>query len=175
MMPMNKLAWCAATLVVLGAGAAGLGGTACTVTSSSGDDGGFSPGYDAGNQDVTQGDDSGQPHNGTGPDAQSDAGACTEIGTNNPTCDSCVRTSCNAQMCACTGDPTVDDAGFPQCVNDVQCIVDCVAGNPDAGVAPGTPSECESACGSSYSATENQNAAALVSCLAANCAQQCPQ
>jgi hypothetical protein len=173
---MNKLAWCAATLVVLGAGAAGLAGTACTVTSSSGDDGGIGSGYDSGNQDVTsQGEDSGQPQadTGTGQDAQSDAGACTAIDTNNANCNSCISTSCNAQMCACTGDTTVDDAGFPQCISDLQCIVDCVAGNPDAGVAPGTATDCESACGGSYSMAENQNAAALFSCLSNSCASQC--
>jgi hypothetical protein len=148
------------------------------VTSSSGDDGGISSGYDSGNHEDSStggGDDSGQQamDSGTGQDAAADGPSCTAIDTGNPNCNQCLAANCIATVCPCTSDTSVDDAGLPQCINDVQCIADCVAGNPDAGVAPGTQSQCEMDCGGSYTMTENQNAAALYSCISQSCMSQC--
>jgi hypothetical protein len=179
---MNKLACCAATLVVLGAGAAGLAGSACTVTSSSGDDGGISTGYDSGNQpDVSTGGggDAGEPDTGTGgQDSAADGGGggCTVgVTTGVPACDTCVGNSCCSQLTACStpDDAGADDAGITACLMLVGCIQDCIQGSDAA--PPGDAADCVGECSPSYSQTEREQALQLLSCVGGSCSTQCGQ
>lgn len=182
---MNKLAWSGVGLAIVGVAAAGVGGTACTVTSGTGDDGGITTVGDSGKEDTgTTGNDSGTTADtGTTQDGGGDSGlACsTSPQTGNKTCDTCVQTSCDSQWCACYGDTntvSTDAGAMPGCLDYVNCVGDCLAGNPDAGVPPGTLSDCENACsggdaGGVYAQSSVQDGNAFLSCVAGGCASQC--
>jgi hypothetical protein len=111
-----------------------------------------------------------------GNDAFIDGGTCS-VGadTGSPTCDQCFDSLCCAALVACaTPDAAgVNDAGASACEQLLQCTLDCLAGNPDAGVDAGTLSGCEAICNPIYTAPEQQSANALLQCQATNCTQQC--
>jgi hypothetical protein len=108
--------------------------------------------------------------------AEAEAGTCT-VGADTGTaaCDQCLDANCCPALTACgTEDEAgVDDAGVTACGQLVQCILDCVAGNAEAGIDGGTLSSCESDCGGSYSTTDQLNADSLVLCQATSCSAQC--
>lgn len=188
---MNKLAWSGLALGIVGVAAAGVGGTACTVTSGTGDDGGITyVGPDSSTDTGTTGNDSG----GGGDDAGTDTGTTQDGGggdsglacstspqTGNMTCDTCLQTSCDSQWCACYGDTntvSTDAGAMPGCLDYVNCVGDCVAGDPDAGVPPGTAQQCETDCsggdaGGIYAQASVQAGNALLNCVGTTCASSC--
>jgi hypothetical protein len=182
---MNKLAWFNVALAIVGvAAAAGVGGAACTVTSGTGDDGGITNvGPDASTDSGTRGNDSGSGDAGNDTGTTQDGGlACsTPPQTGSMACDTCVTMSCDGQWCACYGDTSTvsTDAGMiPACLDYVNCVGDCVAGKPDAGVPPGTLQDCETACsggdaGGIYPQGSVQNGNALLGCVLNTCGAQC--
>ncbi len=100
---------------------------------------------------------------------------CLGFDTGNPTCNTCITTNCEMQWCTCAGDTTVDDAGTPGCVAFTQCVIDCVNGNPDAGIEAGTQGDCLTECsggdaGGAYTGTEVANGTAFLVCLQTSCA-----
>jgi hypothetical protein len=105
-----------------------------------------------------------------------DGGTCA-IGadTGSPSCDQCVDSACCTALVACgtPDDAGSDDAGASACEQLLQCTLDCLAGNPDAGLDAGSLSDCQAICNPSYTLTEQQNANALIQCQATNCAPQC--
>lgn len=110
-------------------------------------------------------------------DAASEAGTCAVGATTaSANCDQCLSSQCCAALvaCAATDAAGVNDAGASACEQLLGCIVDCVAGNPDAGVAPGTLSDCQSVCGPSYTSSEQQNASGVLACQSSSCSSSCP-
>ncbi|HLK37703.1 MAG TPA: hypothetical protein VKU41_13175 [Polyangiaceae bacterium] len=107
----------------------------------------------------------------------SDAGSACGVGVSSgsATCDSCLESTCCGALTACDtpDDGGVNDAGMSQCEALVGCILDCVAGNADAGIAAGTTSSCESVCNPTYSASEQASAQALLACETSNCSAAC--
>lgn len=176
---MNKLAWSGLALGIVGVAAAGIGGTACTVTSGTGDDGGIT--YttpDSSTDTGTTGNDSG----GGGEDGGADTGTTqdaaltcqTDAGT---ACDMCLGQSCCSQDVACQQDTNMtstDGGQVPACVDYVNCVgADLVAG--DGGISL---SQAETDCsggdaGGVYPQSSVQTGNALFSCAASSCASQC--
>ena len=112
----------------------------------------------------------------TGADAAPEGGICAVTAdTGNATCDQCVNSACCAPLVACgTADAAgSDDAGASACEQLLQCTLDCVLGNPDAGQPPGTLAGCQDLCNPSYTMSEQANASALISCLTSSCFQAC--
>jgi hypothetical protein len=95
--------------------------------------------------------------------------------TGSATCDQCLDSQCCTALVSCdTPDSAgVDDAGSSACEQLLGCTLDCLAGNPDAGVDGGTLTTCEALCNPSYTLSEQQNATALLQCQAANCSTSC--
>ncbi len=99
----------------------------------------------------------------------SDASAATcsvTPATGTAACDTCLEGMCCPQLEACYG----TDSGAGSCVALLSCLQDCEAGNPDAGVAADTLSDCLSnVCaadgGTTYTAADQTNAIALLACL----------
>jgi hypothetical protein len=105
-----------------------------------------------------------------------DAGACAVgAATGSAACDQCLTSQCcNALVACATPDSAgVNDAGASACEQLLGCVLDCVAGNADAGVAPGTSSQCQMICDPIYTPTEQQNASAVLSCQTSSCASMC--
>ena len=120
--------------------------------------------------------DAGSTDAGSTDAGSTDAGACA-VGANtgSAACDQCLTAQCCNALIACdTPDSTgVNDAGASACEQLLGCILDCVAGNADAGVAPGTLSQCQMFCDPIYTSTEQQNANAVLSCRTSSCASMC--
>jgi hypothetical protein len=179
---MKKLAW-SATLVVVGGIAVGIGGNGCTVTSSNGDDGGIvytndgSTDTGTGSDTGTAGDTGSGGDTGTTGDGGDSGLVCqTAPDTGIVACNTCIQSSCDASWCGCAEDTAnVDDAGVPGCIQYVQCVQDCVAGNPDAGVDGGSPTECATVtCAvAPYTQAEQQAGQALLGCIVASCSSTC--
>ncbi len=94
-------------------------------------------------------------------------------------CDQCVASFCDDSWCACAGDSSVGDAGsllddagaFEGCLGFVSCVSNCLYnGDPDAGL-PSNPSvqQCAGLCGPDYTAQQQQEGAALLSCVVSSC------
>jgi len=154
---------------------------------------------DAGSNDVATvlSDDGGGSDVATAPDGASDALATSDAGsgdgpstdgvgadgavcgvtgdTGSDSCNQCLDTSCCAALEACgtPDDAGTNDAGASACEGLLQCTLDCVAGNPDAGIPAGTLSDCEGLCNPSYTTSEQAAASALLQCLTTSCATQC--
>ncbi len=116
----------------------------------------------------------------TGPDAATDAaadgGVCAvSAATGSAACDQCLNAQCCSALVSCdTADSAGrNDAGATACEQLAQCLLDCLAGNPDAGVDGGTLSDCQTACNPSYSAGAQQSATALLQCQSMTCSTQC--
>jgi hypothetical protein len=130
------------------------------------------------------GADSGNDAADGGTDAPIDNGSETSVeggvcaigaDTGSASCDQCLDSLCCTALVACgTLDAAgANDAGASACEQLLQCILDCVAGNPDAGVSAGSQSSCEAICNPSYTPSEQQSASALLQCQMGNCTQQC--
>jgi hypothetical protein len=157
---MKSLAW----IFVVGFSVTAVGASSgCTVSASSGggDDAGLldEPESSTSADTGTQPDTSTSPDAGTMPDVSatpdtastqetgatadgSDAGSCSIVGTSfgSMACDQCLADRCCNESTACFTGAEND------CQNKVLCWRDCVVGNPDAGVPPGTPTSCKSDC-----------------------------
>ncbi len=133
-------------------------------------------GAEAAGDAVSTGDDaSGQSDTGAG--AGPDGGMCAVTAdTGVAACDQCVNSTCCAALVACGSldDAGADDAGASACEQLLKCTLDCVAGNPDAGLMPGTLTSCQMLCNPSYSSSEQANATGLLQCLTTACGQACP-
>jgi hypothetical protein len=86
-----------------------------------------------------------------------------DFGYDTPACISCYLAHCAAVMCQCYDDSDVDDAGDPYCSDYTQCVGNCTS--PISTVA-----YCESQCDSSFTPTEIEEGATIVSCLVEYCA-----
>lgn len=105
-----------------------------------------------------------------------DGGACAVAATTgSASCDQCLDSQCCTALVACDtqDDAGVSDAGASACEQLLGCILDCVAGNADAGVDGGSLSDCQSVCNPSYTSTEQQNATAVLTCQSSNCSSSC--
>jgi hypothetical protein len=159
-------------LLTCGPGIVGTGGASLYCCASI--DAGSNGAIDAGSTGAVDGGGTGAVDaGGTG---NADAGACT-VGatTGSAACDQCLSTQCCNALVACdTPDSAgVNDAGASACEQLLSCILDCVAGNADAGVAPGTLSQCQMICDPIYTSTEQQSANAVLSCETSSCASMC--
>jgi hypothetical protein len=81
---------------------------------------------------------------------------------------------CGTQWCACATDTMTNDAGTPGCISYSQCVIDCVAGNPDAGIDGGSPTQCFSDCaggdaGGAYTQAEVMAGQAFLACIGGSC------
>ena len=110
---------------------------------------------------------------GAGPDASdmldgSDGGACSVLQTvtfGSMACDQCLGDHCCSESTACfTGSEN-------ECESAVSCFRDCIAGNADAGVAPGDSTSCESACAGLDAMASAFDA--WVTCATNQCASMC--
>lgn len=105
-----------------------------------------------------------------------DGAVCGVTGdTGSDSCNQCLDTACCAALEACgtPDDAGTNDAGASACQGLLECTLDCVAGNPDAGVAGDTLSNCQALCNPSYTTSEQAAASALLQCLTTSCASQC--
>jgi hypothetical protein len=77
-------------------------------------------------------------------------------------------------LTACAG---ADDGGTSGCDQFIACVLACVVGNADAGVAGESMSSCEDECNPSntYSASDVQSAVNVFNCMTSNCSSQCSQ
>jgi hypothetical protein len=141
------------------------GGSACTVTVTSGDGG--NPFDDGGGQDTatnldsgtlldtsttpdtgTAADSSASPDTGQPPDTGTttdggEGGTCTiltQVTFGSAACDDCLGKSCCDSTTACFTGAEND------CESKVTCFTDCLAGSPDAGIAPGDTATCKTQC-----------------------------
>ena len=105
-----------------------------------------------------------------------DGGTCAvSADTGSPNCDQCIDSQCCTALVAC-GTPDaagVDDAGASACEQLLGCTLDCLAGNPDAGLDAGSMGDCQALCNPSYTLSEQQNASALLQCQTTSCSAQC--
>lgn len=94
--------------------------------------------------------------------------------TGTQACDDCVATNCCSDLTACAG---ADDGGTSGCDQFIACVLACVVGNADAGVAGESMSSCEDECNPSntYSASDVQSAVNVFNCMTSNCSSQCSQ
>jgi hypothetical protein len=106
------------------------------------------------------------------PEAGDDAGTCAvALDTGSADCDSCTAQCCTQlTTCATPDDAGVDDAGSSACLQLLACIND-VNTSSDAGVDAGVG---ESTCDPTYTADEQTNAEAVLTCIRTSCATQCP-
>jgi hypothetical protein len=184
------------TTLNCGAGVPGPGGTAlycCANATSSGtpDAAGndvSAESSDAGAEDAPN-DASASPDEGgneAGPDADNDAagqaetgldaGVCAVIsGTGSAGCDQCLDAQCCQAIVACAtpDDAGTNDAGASACEQLLQCTLDCIGGNPDAGLDGGAPGDCESLCNPTYTVSQQMAANGVLQCLMTNCSAQC--
>ncbi len=163
-----------------GAGVVGDGGTGSEVSEASSPSDGGPTGDESvdGSPAVDETVDGGPTVDGaTAPETGTDAGGTCSVvaATGNASCDACVTSACCSALTACEtpDDAGVDDAGLSACEQLIECTVDCIRGNPDAGSPPDTLANCTPLCAPSYSATAQQNAIGLLLCEQANCTQQC--
>jgi hypothetical protein len=81
------------------------------------------------------------------------------------TCDQCLGDHCCNESTACFTGAEND------CQGAVSCFLDCLAGNLDAGIAPGTPTTCKSDCSGLDAMVPSFDA--WLSCETNNCASAC--
>jgi hypothetical protein len=197
---MKKLALSVVVLMVAGAGVS-LSGAGCSSSSSS-STGSSSGGTDSGSgsdvtvdtgsssgSDSSSGTDTGSSSGG-GDDA-SDAPACMTPdggslpfegldGGPNPTCTTCLGTSCCTEQHDCVFDPNMavsDDAGGmePACVVYLTCVyteVLTLNGTNDAGSAANAATaqaDCAGADGGNFPASSITAGGAIATCLFVNC------
>jgi hypothetical protein len=167
---MKKFGLWAAALGIAGIGGMA-GGTACTTTSSSGDDAGIvhldgstptDSSTDGGGTEAAPGDDG----------STADAGCRAGFDPGDPACEACIESMCCPQIEACLlDDAGVDDAGQSLgCGGDVSCVLDCLSSDG------GTLADCENLCMGSHSPAEQASAHAAASCIDTNCKTNgCPQ
>jgi hypothetical protein len=161
-----------------------VGGSACTVTVTSGDGG--NPFDDGGGQDTataadtaTNVDSGTQPDTAAAPDTGSqaetgatadgsDGGSCAILRTvsfGSATCDMCIGTSCCDVTTVCFTGAEND------CADKASCFGDCLVGNPDAGIAPGDPTTCMMQCAGPDSMVSTFET--WVACVSNNCSTPC--
>jgi hypothetical protein len=88
----------------------------------------------------------------------------TNVGSD---CDTCVQTHCDAMWCTCAQQQVVVDAGPIGCLAFLACTMSCPA---DGGAS----AACSDAgCAATSSQADQQNAQALLSCIAQSCATAC--
>jgi hypothetical protein len=81
-------------------------------------------------------------------------------------CDACIQSSCDAPWCTCAQDQQVNDAGTQGCLTSVSCGWSCPADAGDSGACGG--------CGEgAFTAAQQQEGQALLSCIAQSCATAC--
>jgi hypothetical protein len=72
------------------------------------------------------------------------------------------------EWCACAADSGVDDAGIPTgCLGFVTCLQACL--HPADGGMGGSVTACAQHCGQGYSVQQDNEGAALVSCIVRSC------
>jgi len=107
----------------------------------------------------------------------SEAGASCKVGVSSGSaaCDTCVDNACCNQLTACDtpDDAGTDSSGQSACERLIGCLLDCMVGNPDAGVDAGSPAECQTLCNPSYTMSEQQAAQAVMSCEMTSCGSLC--
>jgi hypothetical protein len=133
-----------------------------TVDDSATTDTGTTPVVDTGTLPVSDASEAGEA-----------AATCSvALDTGVAACDSCVGSSCCTPLttCAAPDDAGTDDAGNSACLQLLFCIND-INNTSDAGVDSGAG---ETACNSSYSASEQAATQAVLSCIRTSCAAQCP-
>jgi hypothetical protein len=181
---MRIISWCAALGLGL-IGATAFGSAGCSSDDSSNgtttDDAGTDSGATTDDSSTATNPDTGTtttPDTGTatddgGTDGGADGGTCSiGLDTGSADCDSCVAGSCCTALTTCDApdDAGANDAGFSACEQLLGCINDANStsdAGPDAGVG-------ESLCDSSYTADEQTNAEAVLTCIRTSCATQCP-
>ncbi len=173
-MPMRINTWYV-TLGIVGVSVAAV--VACSSTTTVNNPGtGDDAGADTGTPEVDAAADTGTtppPDTGTTPaaDAGEDAAAtcAVALSTGDPTCDTCVATSCCTQLTGCDtpDDAGVDDAGFSACEQLLGCIND--VNSADGGTDGGATT-----CDPTYSSGEQTSATAVLTCIESACATQCP-
>jgi hypothetical protein len=95
--------------------------------------------------------------------------ACSLVPESNAgaTCDTCVQTHCDAAWCTCAQDVGTSDGAVSACLAYLSCQATCAADGGDAGACAG----CSSG---AFTQAEQQQGAALSSCIAQSCAAECP-
>ena len=110
-------------------------------------------------------------------DAGVEGGSSCKVGVSsgNAACDTCIDNSCCTPLTTCDtpDDAGTDSSGLTACERLVTCLLDCMAGNPDAGVDAGSAADCQSLCNPSYSASEQSSAQAVMTCEMSSCATAC--
>lgn len=190
---MKSLPWISGFALSLAAFAAN---SACTVTvtnSDGGDDGGSGLGEEAStiSETGTQPETGTSPDSGTTPDTSTtpeasttpetgttadtgstadggDGGTCSvlqSVSFGSMACDRCLGDNCCNETTACFTGAEND------CESEVSCFLDCLAGKPDAGVAPGNPTTCKSDCAGLDAMTTAFDT--WLSCQTNNCATAC--
>ena len=168
---MKKFAW---SLGLAALGGTAVFGSACTVTVQSGpfDDAG-NTGPDDGSADALE---ASMPAIDTGIDTGAsadgaDGGSCPILRTvtfnsmMSPMCDMCVGASCCNEVTGCFTGAEND------CAGQFACFGDCLTGNAEAGVPPGTNMTCKSDCGGASGGLPTYTA--LVDCVVNNCGSTC--
>jgi hypothetical protein len=185
---MQRFTW-SIGFVVLAAVAAT--SSACTVTVTSGDGGDLFT-DDGGGQETSTRIDTGTtadtsppqdsaattdtgttPDTGQLPDTSttadgSDGATCPilqQVTFGSAACDACLGSSCCDSTTACFTGAEND------CESKVTCFADCLAGNPDAGVAAGDVGSCKMACAGPDAMASPFDA--WVTCISNNCATSC--
>jgi hypothetical protein len=166
----------------VGAGCAlalAMGACSVTTTNINGDDSGTSSssggsssgGGDDSATEASSGGSSSSSSSGAG-DSGGDAGLCPSaaLQIDPPACDTCVKTSCCAQLTACDtpGAAGVDDAGFTECENLLSCTL-AYATAQDAGLTESLSTCSGGVDGGAPLTTLN----ALLACASAHCATEC--
>ena len=181
---MKSFAWIGLVGVSLAAASANSG---CTVSATSGD-GGDDAGFLSEQESSTTPDTGTTPEAGTSPDANmtpetsaiadamttpdsgttadaSEGGTCSALQSvtfGSATCDQCVGDQCCNETTACFTGAEND------CASAVSCFLDCLVGNTDAGVPPGTSTSCKSECAGFDAMASTFDA--WVTCVSSNCA-----
>jgi hypothetical protein len=91
-------------------------------------------------------------------------------------CDTCIQSSCDAVWCTCAEDRYGNEAGVPGCFAYLTCLQSCPADGGVSGDAsvPGDAGACAECAPGTYSATQEQEGQAVLSCIAQSCATECP-
>jgi hypothetical protein len=132
--------------------------------------------------------DGGADASACGDDCEADAGAdaglvdtgwvCPIVpGTSaGASCDACIQSSCDAVWCTCAEDKFGNEAGVPGCFGYLTCLQSCAAdgGVPTDGGDGGPTGPCSECAPGTYSTAEQQEAQAVLACIAQSCATQCP-
>lgn len=181
---MKSLPWICLVGLPIAAASASVGCTVSTTNNGGSDDAGFlyepesstTPETGAAPETGTSSDASANPETSATPDTGviPDSGATTDGGEGgscaalqsvtfgSATCDQCVGDHCCNETTACFTGAEND------CASAVSCFLDCLVGNPDAGIAPGTTTSCQSDCGGPDAMTSTFSA--WVACVSNNCA-----